>query len=140
VSIVTIGCGLALMALGAVAFVTTQAPTALIPGYFGIPLCILGFIGVWNDKGRMHVMHGAVVLTLVGFLVPAYRVVVSIPPAISTGGFRHPDGSDATVAFVTQLVMALICAGHVGLSVKSFIAARRRRKQAASTPAQQMPS
>jgi hypothetical protein len=140
VSIVTIGCGLALMALGAIAFVTTQAPTALIPGYFGIPLCILGFIGVWNDKLRMHVMHAAVIITLVGFLVPACRVVISIPAAITSGGFRHADGSDATIGFVTQLVMAMICAGHVGLSVKSFIDARRRRKQAAATPTEQIPS
>jgi hypothetical protein len=140
VSIFTLGCGLALMALGAVAFLTTQATTALIPGYFGIPLCILGFIGLCSDKLRMHVMHAAIVLTLVGFLVPAYRVVTSIRPAISAGGFRHPDGSDATVAFVAQLVMALICAAHVGVSVKSFIDARRRRKKAATTPGGQLPT
>jgi hypothetical protein len=134
VNILTIGFGLALMALGAIGYLNTGALTALIPGYFGIPLCILGFIGMWNERLRMHAMHGAVLVSLIGFLVAVGRLATTVPAAISGGGFAHP------AAFWAVLLMALLCGAHVGLCVKSFLDARRRRKQAASTPAGQLPT
>jgi hypothetical protein len=134
VSIITIGFGLALMALGAIGYLKTDALTALIPGYVGIPLCIFGFIGLWSERLHMHVMHGAVLVSLIGFLVAVVRLATTVPKAISAGGIEHPN------AFISVSLMALLCGAHVGLCVKSFIDARRRRKQAASTPAAQLPT
>ncbi len=133
-SILTIGFGLALMALGAIGYLSTGALTALIPGYFGIPLCILGFIGLWNDRLRRHVMHGAVLISLIGFLVAVGRLATTVPAAISGGGFANP-GAPLAVS-----LMALLCGAHVGLCVKSFLDARRSRKQAASAPGGELPT
>jgi hypothetical protein len=134
VSFITILFGFALMALGAIGYLRTDALTSLIPGYFGIPLCLFGFIGLWSDRFRMHVMHGAVLVSLIGFLVAVGRLAITVPAAISGGGFVHPTAAWAV------LLMALLCGAHVGLCVKSFIDARRRRKQAASTSAGQIPT
>jgi hypothetical protein len=132
VSVVTIGFGLALMALGAIGYLhNPDAPTALIPGYFGIGLCVLGFIGLCSDGLRKHVMHAAVLVSLIGFLMAAGRLVAV---AISKGGL------EATAAFWALLCMTLLCGAHVALCVKSFIDARRRRKQAGSPPTAQLPT
>jgi hypothetical protein len=85
-------------------------------------------------------MHAAVLVSLLGFLLPAVRVAMAIPGAISEGAFRHADGRDATIAVVEQTIMALLCAAHVGLCVKSFIDVRRRRRQAASSASGQVPN
>ncbi len=129
--IITVGFGLALMAEGAIFYLNTSAPTSLIPGYFGIPLVILGFLAVWLPKARMHVMHAAVLITLIGFAIAAFLTVKAIPTISEEGKMT---------AFAAKAIMALLCAGHVGLSVKSFIDARRSRKQAAAPPAGQLPT
>jgi hypothetical protein len=82
----------------------------------------------------MHVMHGAVLVSLIGFLVAVGRLATTVPKAISAGGFEHP------TAMISVSLMALLCGVHVGLCVKSFIDARRRRKQAASTSTGQVPT
>ena len=128
VSIVTIGIGLLLMAVGAVGYFSTGAITALIPGYVGIPLCILGFVGLCFPPVRKHAMHGAVLVSLIGFLLAAVRLGMTIPVAIRAGEIEHPK------AFFALIIMALLCLAHVGLCAKSFVDARRRRKQASSTP------
>ncbi len=133
-SIVTIGFGLLLMAVGAVGYFNTDQPTALIPGYVGIPLCILGFIGLCFAKARVHVMHAAVLVSLIGFVLAVGRLGMTVPVAIGAGGFEHPK------ALFALVLMALLCLGHVGLCGMSFSNARRRRKQAASTPTGQFPS
>jgi len=115
------------MALGTVAYWNTGAQTALIPGYFGIPLCILGFIGLWSAPVRKHVMHAAVLVTTIGFLMAVGRMGYSLVMAISGSEIKSK-------ALLELLLMALLCAGHVALSVKSFLAARRRRQQAGANP------
>jgi hypothetical protein len=130
------GFGLALMALGAVGYLNSEphALTALIPGYFGIPLCIFGFIGLWYERLRMHVMHGAVIVSLIGFLTAGWRLATTVPKAVAEGKLANP------TAFWAVLLMALLCGGHVALCIKSFVDARRRRKQAASAPAGHLPA
>jgi hypothetical protein len=129
-----------LIALGIGAVLLTFQPTAAIPAGFGLSLAILGYVAIQNEKARMHVMHTAVLVSLLGFLVPAVRVAMAIPGALSEGAFRHADGRDATVSVAEQTVMALLCAAHVGLCVKSFIDARRSRRQAASSAGGQLPT
>jgi hypothetical protein len=131
---ITIGFGLALIALGVGTVLATFQPTAAIPAGFGLVLAVLGYVAIQNEKARMHVMHAAVLVSLLGFLVPAVRVAMALPGALSEGAFLHP------IAIGEQVVMALLCAAHVGLCVKSFIDARRSRRQAASSAGGQLPT
>ena len=70
--------GALLTLLGGGFFVYTgmdpQKITALIPAFFGIPLIVLGVLAR-SEKLRMHAMHGAALLGLVGFGMPAFMVI-----------------------------------------------------------------
>jgi hypothetical protein len=87
--------------------------TALIPAVFGIAIGVLGFIGRLKESLRKHLMHVAVIFALLGFLLPAGRLLSNIG---SIG---------LTPAVISQVSMALVCLVFVILSVRSFIAARR---------------
>src|SRR5271154_6564405 len=50
-----------------------QSPTAFIPSAFGIALIVCGVIAR-KEKARMHAMHGAAFVGLIGFLVPLGRL------------------------------------------------------------------
>lgn len=120
---ISIACGLVLIGLGLGGYFGTGMTswTALIPAYFGIAIALLGALAL-NDAYRMHAMHGAVLLGLIGFVAAGYRVVkVAI-----AGNIELP------VAFALQLAMSLICAVFVALCVRSFIQARKARKSASN--------
>jgi hypothetical protein len=119
VPIVTVITGVLLIGLGAVGYLLTEAPTSLIPAGFGVFLVVLGALAN-REKLRMHAMHGAVLIGLLGLIGALVRVV----PAALSGEIALPR------AFAMQVVMAVICAIYVALCVKSFIDARRRRKAA----------
>jgi len=87
--------------------------TALIPAAFGILLALLGIIGRAKENLRKHLMHVAVVLGLLGFLLPAGRLLSNLS-AVSF-----------SAAVISQASMALVCLIFVILSIRSFIAARR---------------
>jgi hypothetical protein len=89
------------------------SPTALIPCAFGLLLVIFGFLAKSNENLRKHLMHAAVIVGLLGFLIPAWRLISRM--------------SDLTVslAVLSQAAMAIICLVFVILCVKSFIDARR---------------
>jgi hypothetical protein len=89
------------------------SPTAFIPAAFGIVLMLLGHLAVRSESGRKHLMHAALVVALVGFIVPAARLVSKM--------------SDLTLnaAVISQLAMAIICLVFILLGVRSFAAARR---------------
>ncbi|MFL6468827.1 MAG: hypothetical protein ACJ72Z_12785 [Pyrinomonadaceae bacterium] len=87
--------------------------TALIPAAFGVVLMLLGHISYAKESLRKHLMHLAVLFALVGFVLPAGRL-------ISKAGELT-----FSAAVVSQIVMALICLAFVILAVRSFIAARR---------------
>lgn len=89
--------------------------TALIPAAFGLLLVIFGYVARSKENLRMHLMHAAVLVALIGFLIPAYRVLSTISHFIMS------------TAIVSQIAMALICLVFVILCVKSFIDARRNR-------------
>ena len=111
--------GVLLCALGATlyALAESKSVTALIPAFFGIALIVLGVLAL-NEKYRMHAMHGAALLGLVGTVFPAYRVVASLL-----------NQRDWTLATTGQVAMAGLSAVFLALCVRSFIDARRRRKQ-----------
>ena len=87
--------------------------TALIPAAFGLALIILGMIGKARENLRKHVMHVAILIALVGCVIPAVRVLRMSEFALNA-------------ALVAQLAMSLVCLAFVVLSVRSFINARRK--------------
>lgn len=117
----TIGFGAFLMLLGGVSYFLSESrsPTALIPTYFGLVLALAGLLAC-KDSLRKHAMHAAALLGMIGFLGPGIMVLRNL-------GKASEDIKMA--ALVSQAVMSLTCAIFVGLCVKSFIDARRRRSQ-----------
>ena len=117
---VAIVCGVLLIILGVAGygygFTSGHAsPTALIPAAFGIAIAVLALVGRARESLRMHLMHVAVLLGLLGFIFPAGRVIANYATF------------SMSAATVSQIVMSLICLAFVVLSVRSFIDARRRR-------------
>jgi len=86
--------------------------TALIPAAFGSVLEILGFVAKSNEGMRKHLMHAAVLVALLGFIMTAGRLLMKINE-LSFGP-----------AVISQLSMAIVCLVFVILAVRSFIAAR----------------
>ena len=88
--------------------------TALIPAAFGIVIMVLGHLGM-SDARRKLMMHIAVVVALLGFILPFGRIMSKI--------------SEFTLsaAVASQLAMAVICLIFVVLAVRSFIAARQNQ-------------
>src|SRR5438876_683753 len=75
-SLIAMVFGVFLMLLGGCLYVQSdpRAATALIPAYFGIALFVLGVLAR-SEKLRMHVMHVAALLGLIGFAMPAFMVI-----------------------------------------------------------------
>jgi len=93
--------------------------TALIPAIFGVLLIAFGTAARSRENLRKHLMHGAVLVGLLGFLATASSFLKI--PALSAGTAERP------AAVITQMAMAVICLAFVILCVKSFIDARRNR-------------
>jgi len=134
VSNITIVFGTLLMLLGTGTFFFTGASkdqlTALIPAIFGLLLGVCGLLAR-KDYLRKHVMHAAVLLGVVGVILPAIRAVPKLPTLLETGKVEvERDGvtKDLKHAVIEQLIMAGLCAVFTGLCVKSFIDARRARQ------------
>jgi hypothetical protein len=99
--------------------ISSESLTALIPTFFGIPMLILGWLGL-NEKYLKHTMHIAAVLNLLGF-------------AGTVGGlikfFKMLDGAETArpAAVTVQAIMAVLCLVFLILAIKSFIDARKNR-------------
>jgi fucose 4-O-acetylase-like acetyltransferase len=116
----TIALGAALIVLGLGGYVLTGAvsPTALIPAAFGALLVVAGVLA--RDAGkRMHAMHAAVVIALLGFLGSA-RGLLGLGKVLDGTAVRP-------AAIVAQTIMALLTLGYIVVAVRSFIQARRAR-------------
>ncbi len=121
---ITLIVGLLLVVLGVVLYVNSDLEaarkwTGLIPAFVGLPVAILGGIGMaGGENARKHTAHIAVMLTLIGALGGFGR---GIPGAINNG---------FGLAVTGQLIMGVLCLIHVALSVRSFIKARKARESA----------
>lgn len=115
--------GVTLVAIGLGAFVGTgaHAPTALIPAALGALIAVAGLVAR-NPRLRMHAMHVAVLVALLGALgcVPGLLQI----PALVGGTAARP------VAVVSQIVTLVICLAFVVSAVRSFIEARKSRASA----------
>lgn len=87
--------------------------TAMIPAFFGIVITLLGHVAKMKESWSKHAMHLAMIVGLLGFLVPAARLVMKF--------------SEITLsaAYVSQIAMALVCLAFVVLGIRSFIEARK---------------
>ena len=119
----TIALGAALIVLGVGSYVLTNAVslTALIPAAFGLVLVATGVIAQ-NERLRMHAMHAAVVVALLGFLGSA-RGVMGIGKVLDGTAVRP-------AAIVAQTIMALLTLAYIVIAVRSFIRARAARRAA----------
>jgi len=120
---ISISFGIIFIILGLVSYfgISSESITALIPVFLGIPVLVLGFLGL-NEKYLKHAMHGAAVFMLIGFggtvngLIKFFRML---------GGevFERPS------AITVQAIMAVLCLVFLIFAVKSFIDARRKRSE-----------
>lgn len=120
----TLAFAVALIMLGTAVFFATgsNAPTALIPAYFGIVLGILGLLANTDKVNRrMLFMHIAVTIALLGVLFPGWRAAGDLVHMAQHQPVLRP------AAMEEELAMAIICLVYVVLCIRSFIAARRTR-------------
>ncbi len=121
----SIAFGIALVALGLGGYFGTGAhsPTALIPAAAGLLLVVFGLLAR-NPKLRMHAMHGAALVGLLGLVGSAGG-----PPQL----LRMLGGEVVArpAAAVARSIMAALCLAFVALTVRSFVVARLARRNAA---------
>jgi hypothetical protein len=109
--------GLLLTALGVGGyFGVTPGIKTIVPGICGIALLILAIVAAVKGSLRMHAMHAATVVAVVGLLVNIFGTVDLIQIV-----FAEP-------VLVTQSIAAILCAAFLAMAIKSFIGARRSRK------------
>jgi len=96
--------------------------TALIPTFVGVPMMVLGWLSVAKPDLRKHLIHAAVVISTLGLFMALGRVI--------TVSIRHPNFGPG---FQATLAMGILCAVHVVMSVRSFIAARKAREAGGGT-------
>jgi hypothetical protein len=123
----SIGFGMALVLLGIGGYFGTgaQHATALIPAAAGILLLVFGVLAR-NPKLRMHAMHGAALIGLLGF----FGSVSGVPQLLKLmagAAIARP------AAAVSRSIMAVLCLAFVVLTVRSFVAARIARKKVPAT-------
>ncbi len=109
------------MGLGAYFGTGMVSLTAMIPAFVGLPLLVLGLLAR-NPACRMHAMHVAVMISLIGFLAGAGRGLMKVSAIWST------DPEVKKLPVILSLAMGAVCAVHVVLCVRSFIAARKARQ------------
>jgi hypothetical protein len=120
---ISIVCGIFLILVGIAGYVygmmgNAASVTALIPAFFGIALLLLGFLAKAKENLRKHLMHVAVAIALIGFILPAGRILMKV------------SSLTLSAAVISQIAMAVICLFHVILSIQSFINARRTSAEA----------
>lgn len=118
----SIGAGVALIAVGLVGFFATGAEhvTALIPAVLGVLLVLCGILAA-RPNLRMHAMHAAATLALLGMLGTGRGLVQLV------GWMFGGDEPARPAAAVAQGITAIICLVFLIFAIRSFIAARRNR-------------
>jgi len=118
---ITYGVIFILMGLISYVGISSESITALIPAFFGVPMLILGWLGL-NEKYLKHTMHGAAVLMLLGFigtiggLIKFFKMLGGVQP-------------ERPAAVIVQAIMAVMCLIFLVFAVKSFIDVRRNKQK-----------
>lgn len=113
--------GLILIVIGLVSYfgISSESITALIPTFLGIPVLVLGWLGL-NEKYLKHSMHAVAIIMLLGFggtvsgLIKFFKMI---------GGEQFERPSAITV----QAIVAILCLTFLVFAIKSFIDARKNR-------------
>jgi zinc transporter ZupT len=117
----TVGFGVLFILIGLAGYFLSErespSPTALIPAGLGVLLVLLGLLAR-VDRLRMHVMHLAALLGLVGLVGGAVTMVIDL-----TRGVPDPRATRM------KALMAVAAGVFLALCIKSFIDARRRRRE-----------
>jgi peptidoglycan/LPS O-acetylase OafA/YrhL len=122
---VTIVFGVLLIALGLIGYLGTGSahPTALIPTWWGLALGVGGILAISpSEKRRKIFMHINVTVGLLGLIGAIAAALQGYAHARSLG--IEPDH----IALAAKLTMALLLLIYVNLCVRSFIQARKSRK------------
>ena len=119
----TIVCGLLLILIGVAGYRYGMSDgrtsiTALIPAFFGIVIAGLGGAALASENLRKHLMHAAMTVALLGFILTAGRLLMNISTLVMTP------------AVLAQVAMAAVCLALVLAGIRSFAAARRDRVDA----------
>ena len=93
-----------------------QSVTALIPSFIGLGLLIPGYLAYTNENMKMHAMHAAVLVSLMGTLGGAMGL-----PDMIAGDFNRPT--------IARLSLLIFCGEYMIFSIMSFRAARIKREQ-----------
>lgn len=103
-----------LIVLGFVCFAVTgmEHKTALIPALVGFLMEPMGVLALVKPNLRMHAMHGAVTVGLLGFIAGVGGLIA-----------RRPHG----IALFEMVALIVITGLYVAMCVNSFIQARRNR-------------
>ena len=114
--------GIIFILMGLISYfgISSESITALIPAFFGIPMLVLGWLGL-NEKYLKHAMHGAAVLMLLGFF-GTVGGLIKFFKMLAGAEMARPS------AVTVQAIMALMCLIFLVFSVKSFIDARKNKK------------
>lgn len=112
--------GILLILIGVIGYIFSivdgnTSLTALIPSLFGILLALLGSVAKSKENLRKHLMHVAVLVGLLGFIIPAARLISKF------------NDLKVSLAVLSQVAMSVVCLVFVVLCVKSFIDARKNR-------------
>jgi len=116
---ITFGALLTLLGVGVWLATGADHVTSLIPAFFGVPLLLTGLAGL-KAVLRMHAMHLAAGIALLGLLGSLARPISKLASG---------DGVALGLPLVSQLVMAALCGVFLVLCIKSFVDARRRRRE-----------
>ena len=116
----SIACGVLLILIGVIGYIYGQmngnaSLTALIPALFGLVLAGLGAAARAKENLRKHLMHAAVTVGLLGFLITAGRLGMNLSRIT------------LNAATVAQIAMCVVCLIFVILCIKSFVDARRNK-------------
>ncbi len=95
------------------------SPTALIPAVIGLIITVLGYLSIQKENLRKHLMHGALVVALLGVL-GTISGFIKLFTLIGGGQIERP------AAVIAQSVTMVLCLVYILFGVKSFIDARKK--------------
>lgn len=115
-----LGGALVLLGLGGYGATGMVSWTALIPAFFGVPVCALGLLAL-RPSWRTRCIYSAVALAILGLLGSARGVPNTI--TLLTGREIERPG-----AAISQAVMAVLCFAFVIAAIASLFDSRRRKR------------
>jgi len=108
---VAIGTLLVIQGIGFFIGTDSRSVTALIPAFVGLPILLMGLLA-FKESARMHAMHVAAALGVLGLLAAIGRIATA--------------GLSLSAAGISLIIMVLLTGSFVLVCVKSFVDARRR--------------